>query len=310
MYVDDDTDVVHDANPVHLHQMIQQKADCSVSWLTDNRMCVAGDKSKLLIIGTRKLRSLKLEEPMKIKVDNKEVEETQSEKLLGVVINNELTWQEHLHGEHWREGDQNAPGLVPQLSQRVGILKRMSKFMTRKRLNHFSNGIFYSKLSYCLPVFGHVFGLDTYNDSNTRCLSYTKEDNRKIQVLQNSVMRLLTGMRRSTPTLTLLKETKSLSVQQMIAFQSLIMVHKVVHSGKPVYLADRLKLQVDGVRARNQGKLVTINRNLSTSRAGFVYRGSRLFNFLPELIRMDKNLKKFREKVKNWVKVSIKAKPD
>ena len=147
MYVDDDTDVVGDSDPLQLRQKIQVEADYSASWLKDNRMCVAGEKSKLLIIGTKKLRDLKLSQPIEIQVDGKKKRDTRSEKLLGVVINNKLTWQEHLHGETWREGISNSVGLITQLSQRVGIIERLSKFMTRKRLKLFSQGIFFSKIN-------------------------------------------------------------------------------------------------------------------------------------------------------------------
>ena len=301
LYVDDDTDVVSDNDPVQLHQKIQNNADCSESWLRDNRMCVAGEKSKLLVIGTRNLRSSKLTQPMIVNVDSMEVQESKSEKLLGVLINNELTWRENLYGETWRQGDKNAQGLIPKMSQRVGMLKRMSKLMTKKRLKLFTNGIFYSKLTYCLPVFGQVFGLDSYRDNSTRNMSFTKEDNRKLQVLQNRVMRLLNGMKLGTPT------TKSLSVQQMIAFQTLIMLHKVVINAKPVYLAARLKLRNYG--ARSQGKLIKVNHNLSTSRAGFIYRSSKLFNNLPEELRKETNLRKFKTGVRKWVLETISAKP-
>ena len=47
----------------------------------------------------------------KITVDEKEIVETDSEKLLGVVINNELTWKNHLYG------DEEHDGLIPQLSR-------------------------------------------------------------------------------------------------------------------------------------------------------------------------------------------------
>ena len=36
---------------------------------------------------------------MSVNVEEMEVEETKSEKLLGLVIDNELTWHEHLHGD-------------------------------------------------------------------------------------------------------------------------------------------------------------------------------------------------------------------
>ena len=121
MYVDDNTDVVHSSDPHMLKQKIQHEADCSANWLADNWMCVSGDKSKLLIMGTKKLRASKLGEPFKMVVDNREVKETKSEKLLGVIINNELTWKEHLHGETWRENGENSPGLIAQLGQRLII---------------------------------------------------------------------------------------------------------------------------------------------------------------------------------------------
>ena len=54
-----------------------------------------------------------------------------------------------------------------------------------------AQGIFYSKLGYCLPLFSNTWGLETYKDGNTRSSGFTKEDNRKLQVIQNQVARLL-----------------------------------------------------------------------------------------------------------------------
>ena len=59
----------------------------SVQWPKDNRMFEAGEKNKLLVIGTKKLKELKLTQPFEIKVDGKEVLETRSEKLLFIVVN-------------------------------------------------------------------------------------------------------------------------------------------------------------------------------------------------------------------------------
>ena len=308
MYVDDNTDVVHDSDPHLLKQKIQHQADCSANWLADNRMCVSGDKTKLLIMGTKKLKTTRLREPIKIVVDNREVKETRSEKLLGVTINNELTWKEHLHGETWRENGDNSPGLIAQLGQRLGILKKISKYMSRTRLKMFAEGMFYSKLSYCLPVFGHVFGLERYSDTDTRSPTYTKEDNRKLQVLQNCVMRLLTNSRRETPTAELLKLTNSLSIQQMVAAQTLNMVHKVISTSKPVYLARKLRLS-NVVEGRSQRMIEPIKYTRRTSQGGFVYRGSKLFNNLPLNLRSERIHKTFKISVRSWVLENIKIRP-
>ena len=174
VYVDDDSDIVHDEDPERLKLKIQKEAENSASWLSDNGLCVAGDKIKLLVIGTRQRRNQKLNNKMSIHIDGKEIIESDSEKLLGVVINNELTWKNHLHGDDSNEG------LISQLSRRIGIMKRLSTRMSQQRLKLFASGIFYSKLSYCLPVFGNVFGLDKYKETNSKYTSFPTSDNNKL----------------------------------------------------------------------------------------------------------------------------------
>ena len=129
VYVDDDSDTVHAAEPEQLKNLIQKEAENSAMWLSDNGLCVAGDKSKLLVVGTRQRRKQKLNNKMSINVDGQEIVETESEKLLGVIINNELTWKNHLHGDDSNEG------LITQLSKRIGILKKLSTRMSQKDLN-------------------------------------------------------------------------------------------------------------------------------------------------------------------------------
>ena len=304
VYVDDDSDSVHDADPVILRNLIQQESENSADWLSDNRLCVAGDKTKLLVIGTRQLRNQKLNDTeMKITVDGQEVVETGSEKLLGVVLNNELTWKAHLYG------DEDNEGLVPQLSKRVGILKQLAKYMSKQRLKQFASGIFYSKLSYCLPVFGNVLGLEEYKEENNRYTSYTTSDNHRLQVIQNKVNRLLTGARYDTPTSELLKKTDSLSVQQMIAFQTILMTFKIQKFKKPVYLAERLEIRPSIRNLRGGASVNQPNSSLSIKKEGFICRGQALMNKLDLPLRKETSIDVFKIGLRDWVKKNIEVKP-
>ena len=93
IYVDDDSDAVHASDPKELLQKIEKEANNSADWMKDNRLCVSSGKSKLLIIGTEQLKSAKNMKESKIFVDGKEIVESASEKLLGVLINSEMTWR-------------------------------------------------------------------------------------------------------------------------------------------------------------------------------------------------------------------------
>jgi hypothetical protein len=195
VYVDDDSKFVKSKDPARLKELIQIEAENSAQWLKDNRLWVAGEKSKFLVLGTREMRAAKLfGQEMKISLDGKEIVESSSERLLGVVLNNNLTWQNHLYGE------EDNTGLVPQLSKRLGMLKRLFKYTSKEKPRYFSSGIFYSKLNYCLPVFGNIFGLDKYKEENRRYFSFTVKGHHKLQVLQNKLNKLLLNAEYNTPT--------------------------------------------------------------------------------------------------------------
>ena len=317
LFVDDDSDLVDDDIPEHLLIKIQHEANLSCNWLKDNRMCVAGDKSKLLIIGTKELKRSKLGDQVhSIVVDGKTVSETKSEKLLGVIFNNTMTWKEHLHGEDWRDMDNNQ-GLIPQLSQRLGILKRLSQYSSKKKLKMLAAGLFYSKLAYCLPLFTTTWGLDQYREGQAKFTSYTKKDNRQLQVLQNQVFRLilpsseLAGSRyrkQNLSTEELLKRTDELSVHQLGAMSTIIMTKKILQSGKPEFIADQMIVrEAGGTRSGNTMQLA--RSSLTLSREGFLYRGSKLFNLLPENLRNENKISKFKREAKAWVKLNIAVKP-
>jgi hypothetical protein len=241
---------------------------------------------------------MKLRGEMQIEVDGKEVVETESEKLLAVVINNKLTWSIHLYGDEENEG------LVTQLAKRLGILKKLSSRMSKKRLRLFAYGIFYSKLNYCLPVFGNVFGLEQYKEENNRYTSYTMGDSHTLQVLHNKLNRLLTGSQYNTPTLELLQQTNSLSIQQMIAFQTITMTHKILKSKKPSYLSRKIQ-----ENSRSSGRLNQPKLSLSISKEGFIYRGIQLTNMLDDSIRSENKLENFKARLWEWVKSIIMPSP-
>jgi hypothetical protein len=207
-------------------------------------------------------------------------------------------------------GDDEHEGLIPQLSKRIGVLKKLSTRMSKERLKLFAAGIYYSKLSYCLPVFGNVFGLDKYKEVNSRYSSFTISDNQRLQVLQNNLNRLLTGSHYTTTTSELLEKTSSLSIQQMIAYQTIMMMHKIMRSGKPTDLANKIQVKngADNLRGRS-GSVSLSNHKLSIVREGFVSRGSTLMNILDTNLRRELTLVKFKAGLREWVKRNISIKP-
>ena len=64
---------------------------------------MAGDKIKLLIVGTEQVKRSRVKSTVLIFVDEDIIDETKSEKLLGFDMKDKLTWKEHLHGYNENE---------------------------------------------------------------------------------------------------------------------------------------------------------------------------------------------------------------
>ena len=176
--------------------------------------------------------------------------------------------------------------------------------MSKERLQFFSQGLFYSKLSYCLPVFGNTFGLDSYKEENSRYTSFTMKDNNALQVLQNSLNRLITGAEYNTPTAELLQETDTLSIYQLITYQTAVMSYKIIQSKKPAYIAERMQVRTKKMRLRgNLGGVEQHGRTLAIAKEGFI------LNKLEENLRCEPKLEKFKSGVKIWIKANIPIKP-
>ena len=212
-----------------------------------------------------------------------------------------ILWREHLYG------DEENTGLISQLKKRAGVLKKLSKYTSRKTLALLANGIFYSKLEYCLPVFGNISGLTGYA-WNARMKGMTIVDCNRLQVVQNTVMRILTGARMGTRTKDLLQETGSLSVHQLIAYTTLMMVFNVKKNGKPEYLARKL-YDARSLGGRDGPKLRIPDYSLDLARAGFVYRGAKLFNMLPRAMREERKKGLFKSGIRKWIAANVSIRP-
>ena len=315
IYADDDTDTVKAKDVDELQAKIQREADRSTEWVNDNRMVCSGSKTKLLLIGTQQLKQSKLNPvspKIEINVCGETVRDSKSERLLGLTVNNTMTWSEYLYGEKWRT-ENNSTGLIPQLNQRVGLLSRFVHLMPSEKFKLFCNGLFNSKLIYCLQVFSHVWDIPNMDLEQQRFTAFTRGDNRRLQVLQNKVLRLKSQLALGTPTETLLQVTGDLSVQQLTAFSTLTMAQRAISEQRPTYLANKLCLRSSNnypaLSARRKENTLSIQSHLSISRGGFFCRASALYNQLPPDLRAPMKPIIFKKRVKKWVKENIAARP-
>ena len=185
LYADDATDVIVDEDPIILEEKLQMKANNSTNWINDNKMFCSSEKTKLMVISTKEMRDKKLTSKGKeitVNIGGKIITESEEENLLGMTIQNNLKFKTYINGNN-KKGDDKVPGLLSKLSQRIGLLKRLSHVLTPNQLKCATHGIFNSKLIYCIQLFGNVWYPNNNEDRRYRYSAFTKSDSQKLQVL-------------------------------------------------------------------------------------------------------------------------------
>ena len=145
------------------------------------------------------------------------------------------------------------------------------------------------------------------DENDRRSVSFTKHHCNILQILENKVLRLLTGHGYDVSIKQLLAESG-----QLVCYHTLLTIFKVVRTGEPRYLAGRLgvdQIVQERGRAGRRQHDIRLNYELSISRAGTLYRGKILWNSLPVTIRTVTTISRFKKMVKEWIKNNISIRP-
>ena len=308
VFADDNSPTTSHENPAILQNNIQRDGNIVTEWFAKNDISCSGEKTKLLFLGTRANRVNKIQNENfhpAINISGDCIEESTSEKILGIVVNNTITWKSHMYG------DEDNLGLVPCLSKRIGMLKKIRKYVPNPKFSQIISGMFTSKLSYCCNVWGGLWDIPGTMDATTTRTSITKEDMKKLQVLQNKTMRLETNQGYRTPTKELLTRTGKLSVHQMVAHSTAVQVYNIRRTQEPKYHYQRLftgQEDTGGTRGGGDGER-RVEFKLSLGRASFFYQGARIWGALPGFLKTATNVGYFKKTCKKWIKNNINVKP-
>ena len=141
----------------------------------------------------------------------------------------------------------------------MSLISKSSNFRTRSMT---ANGIYQSKLVSLIQVWG---GTQDYII-------------RALQVSQNRAARVMVGASWYTPSRTLLRKCGWLSVRQLIAYHTVLTMHRTVVNEKPVYIHDKLT-STSAHNTRHQAKFSNKFKGRSEkTRQSFCYRGTVLYN--------------------------------
>ncbi|PFX18378.1 putative RNA-directed DNA polymerase from transposon BS [Stylophora pistillata] len=118
---------------------LQEDIDSLCAWSTQNRMVLNAGKTKSILVTGKRLKSRVADPSLKLQANGTAIEQVIHQKLLGVTIDQELTFKEHVDK------------LCKKLSKKIGLLKKLCTYLPiEERL------LFYNALIKPVMMYGSI----------------------------------------------------------------------------------------------------------------------------------------------------------
>ena len=226
-----------------------QESNAVVSYFSANNLVNNRDKAALLYNNRRKAECITLE------VAGENIQAKASEKLLGIHVSSSMDWKTHISK------------LQTKLHQRLGILRRLKNKVPQSKLKIIAEAIFTSVARYGIAVY---YKPRLHSDP-------TCEEQTKLQVIQNKMLRLLAGKRPSEKVRIedLLRKFNLMSMNQMASYHVLMETYNAINMGSSEKIRDKL------LPTNTTSRYLTVPLFTKSSCRSFSYFASRLWNQLP-----------------------------
>ena len=230
----------------------------------------------MVISSRQKLQSLN-KYAIDINVDGVKINQTNHSKALGLNIDENLSWKQHI-----RE-------LSKKVDSSIGALKCVRPFIPLNTAIKIYKGLMEPHFDYCSVVW----------DSLCQVLS------KKLQKLQNRAARVITKSSYDTNSSYLLTSLgwDKLSIRR--AKQKANLMYKCVNKHAPHYLCNMFTPRVSSYNLRNATlKLSLVKPRIDNLKRNFSYNGASLWNDLPEELRTASSLSSFKRGIYRWFSAS------
>ena len=277
-YVDDGTYSFASKDPQELSSTLTSKYKMITNYMESNKLVINADKTHLVVMGKKKFNNTR--GAVQLVAGQHTIAPSETEKLLGCHIHQSLKWKEHVQT--------NNQSLIRQLTSRLNALRKLAINAPFKTRLMAANSVFISVLTYLIPLWGASEGYLV----------------KALQVVQNKVARCVTKATWFTATRQLLKQCGWMSVRQLTFYHTVLTMYKILKSGRPQYLRQKLSSDFPYPTRQATGGHVRFNAD-STAEGSFISRGTKEFNRIPDDMKAISSLPTFKRKLKMWTLSNI-----
>ena len=225
-YADDNTPYCGSDSNTSVIDMLERASVKLFEWFKDNNLKANADKSHLLISTDNK---------QKIKINETVICSSKAEKLLGILIDNKLTF------------DQHVSNLCVKANQKLHALSRISSYMSTKKRKLIMNSFITSQFGYCPLVW----------------MFHSRELNNRINRIHERSLRIVYNDKQSTFHELLMRDN-SVTIHQNNIRKLAIEIFKVKNNFSPEIMHDVIEIVDSSYNLRRD--TIFKKRNIRTVR--------------------------------------------
>jgi hypothetical protein len=276
-YADDTSTYISDEAIFPLLHALKSETEVVLEWFRVNEMKSNSDKCHLIVAENEHRPSYISNSCIYLDGERELLQSEKEVKLLGVWIDNKLTFEEHIKV------------LLRKGNQKLHALMRVSKYMSTEKLRLLMKTFIESHFNYCPLLW----------------MFHSRKLNNRINSLHERALRVVY----KDDNLTfeqLLERDKSFTIHERNLQKLAILMYKVKHKLCPQPIQDIFiqHSNPQGLRARDGDdldkwllpKARTVNHGIETLR----FRGPVVWNLIPDHIKASKSLESFKSAIGNW----------
>ena len=266
MFADDTTLNSKDEKAENLVQKLQKSIAELINWTELNHMSLNSDKTKCMYITTRQKRNKMCNPFPPLYIKGKVVEEVSCHKILGVTVDKNLLWSDHI------------TSVGKKLTQKMYQLSKIKHFLDLDSRKTFFHAHILSILDYASTLW------DSASESNIKLLSRLHKRALKLILLKSSSLTSVDY-----------KRLDILPFNKRLLFNKYICMHKIVHGLAPKKIKDNFTTNP----SRHSHMLTFPRPKNNMFKSSLMFSGSTLWNGLPPPLKSITGKAAFKSAIKN-----------
>ena len=278
MYADDTTFHVSGKTTNEISMKLNEDSINIQKWCKDNKMVINTDKTKsMLICSKQRRRTLPENDVLSVLMGGRQLNNTNMEKLLGVKVDSNLTFQDQIDY------------VCKTVGSRLALLRRIKQYIDIPTCILFFNGFILPYIDYCSIIWS----------------SCTRGNIERIEKLLKSAARIILNASYDERSMDLFSKLGWYTFEQRLKRKRLHLVYKALNDLCPHYMKDMFQYTSDvhnyALRSTSSSGLFLSRGDTEFHKKKFSYISAKEWNDLPPHVKAASSFTSFKRLIKDFI---------